>query len=247
MSFIKEYIVEFNDMDRFGELSAVKLLDFFEETAFYHLENGYGYEKLAKDNKAWILNKWKIDMKQFPKYHNKFTVKTWCSYCKGFRAYRDFVVLDENNELLGKATSLWIFYDTNLKRPKKIPTEMINLFYCKDEEISINDFQDFKPSNNYNVYKELRIQRNDIDVNNHVNNKVFINWMEESIEEEIYSNYKLHSFEVNYLKEIKYSIDSIYSCNNVKKIEKNCHEFEHFITANKIGYALGTTSWKKYK
>jgi len=64
------------------------------------------------------------------------------------------------------------------------------------EPFSSMDF-DFKP----NVAKDFSVRRSDIDTNNHVNNKRYINWILETLPQNIYDNYMMESLDILYKKE----------------------------------------------
>jgi acyl-ACP thioesterase len=245
MAFIKDYIVEFNDMDRYGELSSLALMYYMEETAFYHIEENYGYKKMLNDNKAWILNKWRVKMDKYPNYSEKFKIKTWGSYYKGFRAGRDFIIFDDNDEILGKISSLWIYLDINAKRPRRIPKEIIDLYYDGNEDKNFNEFSDFEKENKYEFSSKIKIRRSDIDVYNHVNNKVFVEWLEESVDDKIYSKYKLKEFELNYLKEINLIDNFAEIKSNIVNEEDLNIEFNHYILVSDKDCFIGKTKWVK--
>lgn len=246
-TYTKNYKVSYADIDRFNELSIVSLIKYLENVAFSHSNNvGFGLDRLHNLNSAWLLCQWIITFDRYPSYNDFFKIKTWISSFNKIRTIREFLILDNANNIYGRAASQWVFFDMKNKKPAKIPQEAIDSFKTNENRAIDFSFSKIEKLSSEDKTKIIEIRRSDIDIYNHVNNKRYIEWMEEVIPDHIYNNYKLTACNILYVKESKYgttihsSLEKIDSCNNQI-------QYLHSIT-NKDDNTLfvnGKTTWSK--
>ncbi len=202
--FKTSYDISLFETDSGGTATPLSLLKILGESSGEHSETlGCGIESLMSLNYAWMLNRWRVKIYKYPKAKEKISIKTWTSKVDRFYANREFSFYNKEGELLGKASTLWIFIDMLKKRPIRIPEDVIKHYRLIPEQ-NFTDFYDFKLPYEIEDFQEFRIRRQDIDYNNHVNNSVYLSWMIENIPLDIYKNYKLSEFEIIYKKEAKY-------------------------------------------
>ncbi|CUT03306.1 acyl-ACP thioesterase domain-containing protein, partial [Candidatus Kryptobacter tengchongensis] len=67
-----------------------------------------------KNNCAWILNKFSIQLNDFPKFRDEVRIITWSRESHIIKAYRDFEIYAGQN-FIGRASSLWVFTDLKTK------------------------------------------------------------------------------------------------------------------------------------
>lgn len=165
----------------------------------------------------WVIYQWDVDIFNRPKYNEEIIVETVSAGANKFYAYRNFTISDKNGKIYIKAKSKWLLLNKNRKMPLRITNKILEI-YGSDEnqeklenEFEVNSNLEFK--NNL----EFRVRKSDIDLNNHVNNAKYLNWILENIEEDN----KVNKIELIYKKETKYGTDIISESTNIQKELKN--------------------------
>lgn len=242
----KEFTVPYYDCNKYGYIKAVALLEYLVETSSLQSDSmGLGFKELMEKNYGWILSKWKVELLHLPKAMDKIEVQTWTSGFDKFYAYRDFNIFNDDGKLLVKASTLWIFMDTEKKRPVRIPVELYSGYTSVDEK-NFSSFLKLNEDSKMNSSMDFRVRKTDIDYNEHVNNAKYLNWFLEPIPLEIDENYFLNEIDIHYKKEIKYN-NIIESKISHGKETENKIEFFHEIynKDSDILTTLARTVWRK--
>lgn len=178
-------------------------------------------EKIEKDldmeGLAWLVYSWDIEIKEPIKAGDEIKITTIPTHMKRFYAYRNFLV-ERNGDLLARAHTTFLLFDTKRLRPRIIGKEVLDA-YGKDE--SIMDEVRIKRAKAYGDTKKIYTRNTDIDVNGHVNNAVYFDYLAEidGLKDEDISFVKLvykneirerKSVDLSYNKdgELVFSIDS---------------------------------------
>ncbi|OLN28872.1 acyl-[acyl-carrier-protein] thioesterase [Desulfosporosinus metallidurans] len=243
-----EFEVHYHEVNPLEEATPLTMLHYLEDAAIAHSEAvGYGVGRLKTEQRAWILNRWNLQIERYPIYGEKVIIETWPSNFERFYATREFIIRNHKQEIIGRATSLWIFINTQTKRPLRIGLEFRDA-YGLDAVRAIEDH-----FNQLHAVKEgeggskgeqaFLVRRSDIDTNGHVNNANYLQWMLEVIPEDVYKNNHLASLEIIYKKETTYG-SSIRSKCYVKGLEQINPEFGHVIL-DEMGQelAIAKTVW----
>lgn len=242
--YSKNFEVQYYEINKYREATPISILNYLEETAISHSDSvGYGMERLYDDGVAWVLNRWHVVIDKYPMWSDKITIETWPSGFERFYANREFLIKDSEQNIIGKAASLWIFLNINSRRPARIPAEM-GVAYGIDPQRSFDySFGKLDMADSSFIGRDFCIKKSDIDTNNHVNNAIYLDWMLESVPDEIYNNFMLVSFEIQYKKELTYGAKvhsgcSVAQCKGMEQV------FFHKITNESgIECALGRTRW----
>lgn len=244
--FKTEFVVPFYESNKLGELKPISIIRYLGETSELHSEHQkIGIDELRKNNWGWILYKWKVEINYYPKVKDRIIIETWTSSFHKFYAYREFKIYDSNMNEIGKARSLWIFLDTNRKRPIRIPKTFSEKYNLVDERV-FDDFWDLEDK--FKIYNtiDFHIRKSDIDYNDHVNNSNYLEWILETISLDIEKEYFLKEFEILYKKESLYG-ESIISQIDKGEYLKDKIAFNHKIIdqENQEEKTLARTIWNK--
>lgn len=244
----KTFYIPNYDTDKHRRATPMAILTYLGETSGAHTDHiGFSVDSLKDINYGWMLNRWKVKINRYPSVKEKITIETWSSGIDRFYATREFVIYDEENLVIGKASTVWIFLNMEKKKPIRIPAEF-NELINPIEEKTFDDFFDFKKDMKVEEYIDFHVRRSDIDYNNHVNNAKYLSWMLETIPEHVYENYMLNEFEILYKKETTYGNTILSGSNELDKSE-NIYKYFHKILDinNEESHSLGITIWKKIK
>lgn len=201
----KEYVVHYYEIDCKKKLLITSLMNYFSDVAIQQSENlGVGLDYMKKNNVAWVIYKWYINLKRYPMYNEKIRVRTMPYSFRRFYAYRTFEVLDSNDEIIATANSLWFFIDTKVRKGTRITEDMYNA-YCIDKSNTRNlDMEKVNLPKKIDSQESFNIRYTDIDTNQHVNNVKYVDWALETVPLNIISNYTLKNINIIYEKEATY-------------------------------------------
>ncbi|MDO5018507.1 MAG: thioesterase [Lagierella massiliensis] len=181
--------------ERSGNVSLSKIFNILCETAYKHSKRD---NNEYFDDMFWIVYRWDIKLIRKLKSNSSVKVRTEITGVRKFFALRDFTVYNENNEVCIKAKSEWILLSKLKRSPSRIPNSYLNFYNIGQVKSHISDFKVDDNLEFNNSYKR-RIGPLDIDLNNHVNNVVYVELMLNSLEpnmnvEEMSIIYKKESF-----------------------------------------------------
>ena len=221
-TYSEKYTVKYSDIGKENKLSLKSLTNYLQEVACAHSDFvGCGLNHTSTTHVAWLLLDWKVKMFSHPKHREEITIKTWPKSFEKCYSYRDFEVIDSNNNIIALASSKWILFNTKKKKIENVSDTIVNSFGIVDKNVFKDCFDENTKepvSNNLNfVYK---IQRRDIDTNGHVNNLHYIDYALETLPIEVYNSTEFDNMQIHYKKEIKYgeTINCYYSFEDNKHV-----------------------------
>ncbi len=242
--FEKQFELRYFEMNEFGEASATTMLMLLEETAADHCYSiGYGLYDLIAQNVGWVLLSGVMQMDRYPKYKEKITIKTWLSSYSMIKGFRENIIYDEQGLVIGRSRGLWVFFDIQKRRPIRI-FDAIKQAWSSDSTLSIEHSISGKIEvlDIATFSKNFKVNRFDTDMNEHVNNIRYLQWLMESLPKEIVDHYYLVKIEGRFITEALFD-DTIISLTKGDV----AHSFIHSIKIEGSSKVCATaqTFWKK--
>ncbi|WP_299110013.1 acyl-ACP thioesterase domain-containing protein [uncultured Winogradskyella sp.] len=244
--FDQQFELRYFEMNKLGLATPTIMLGLLEETAADHCYAiDHSIFDLFKMNVGWVLVSGVLQMDRYPSYKEKITIRTWLSSYSSIKGYRENIIFDENQNIIGRAKGLWVFFDIEKRKPIPIFNtikEQWSFFNTSSIEHDIKKKINAVDSAHYT--KQFTVHRFDTDMNKHVNNIRYLQWVIESIPEDIVENYYLHTIDGRFIAEAQYS-DTVLS---LTKELPSATAFEHTIKiegSDKI-CATAHTHWKTY-
>jgi len=245
--FEKKFTLRYFETDETAVASPETILTLLEETAAEHCNTiGYDLYRLVSEGIGWVLIGGYLKMYRYPKYNEVIIIKTWLSKYTSVKGFRENIIYDSLGNIIGRARGLWIFFDIENRRPKRIYEAIKNAWsfdnsLCLDYDIS----KKINPITISDYNKEFRVNRYDTDMNKHVNNIRYLQWVMESIPEDIIASYYLESVDGRFITEAYYS-DVILSLTLAQE-DSASKMFSHTIRVkgNNQVCATAHTVWKR--
>ncbi|MDD2386659.1 MAG: thioesterase [Bacteroidales bacterium] len=241
----KQFELRYFEMDKFGIASPTTILILLEETAADHCHSiNQSLYQLEKQNIGWVLVSGIMQMERYPNYKEKITIRTWLSNYTNIKGFRENIIYDEQNNIIGRAKGLWVFFDIERRRPTQIFDDIIEKWsFCNEESINYNVSTKIKAIDNPDCELKFKVRRYDTDMNKHANNIRYLEWVVESIPDDIIDNYYLYSIESNFISEAIYG-------QTIISMTKKCTENNSFLHTIKIEgtdkvCATAKTIWKQ--
>lgn len=200
-TWTKTYDVNTIVLNSNKRLGLTGLLNLLQDIAWLHAEHlGWGYEDLIKRNTIWVLVRQKLVMADWPAWGDVVTIKTWPRGVVGVLALRDFEIFVREKKL-GECTTSWLTLNWQTRKPQKFDPHSFELadrppgLAFEAERIALRT--DLKPVARFHV------RYSDLDVNGHVNNTRYAQWVLDSATMEEIASLQLVDYEVNFLNETR--------------------------------------------
>jgi medium-chain acyl-[acyl-carrier-protein] hydrolase len=244
--FDRQFELRYYEIDKNGFASPTTVLTLLEETAADHCFSiNVSLYDLQKQDIGWVLVSGFMQMDRYPAYKEKITIRTWLSKYSTVKGNRENIIFDEKDNIIGRAKSLWVFFDIKRRRPVQIFDNIKEKWsFCDEECINQNITDKIEAIESAAYKQEFIVKRSDTDMYNHVNNIRYLKWVIDSIPKEIVDNYFLYSIDGRFIGEAQDG-DAIISLTD-KGINNNSliHTIKNQVN-NKV-CATAKTFWKKY-
>lgn len=172
------YKVRSYEVDHLQEASISTICDYFQEAAGLHAQElHFDISDLLEKGLTWILYKLQVKVHEFPKRWESIKVTTWPSTGDGIRAYRDYKLFDKEGKLLAAGLSQWMVLDIQKKRPVKMPEELMSKRFATDKHVLDLHKKNLPKLDGQDSELITTVSLNDLDMNRHVNNVRYIDWI----------------------------------------------------------------------
>ncbi|AVM44126.1 hypothetical protein C5Q97_05115 [Victivallales bacterium CCUG 44730] len=167
---VEHFTVRHREADRRGDLRLAGWFDFLQEAAANHAARlGVGLEMLQKNGMIWVLSKLKLEMERSPRISEKITVETYPNGFRRLHAARQFRIVGEAGDEIGRASSRWLLLGLPRLRPLKLESLPVELpdnsgrpdYFALEEKL---------PARGLTPELQVPVRYSMEDVNGHLNN-----------------------------------------------------------------------------
>ena len=243
--YIKTYNVILDNMDLIRyRLKPISSIMYFQDAfARFCATKAMAAYDLFKLNQYWVVAGINMEFTcNMPFWSEEIKVEVWFSEINKLKMYVDFNIL-HNNQIFAKGNSLWFLIDKESKRP--IKTDLIAQKFEVVNEFTLGEHKKFVLPETKEVYKKITHKNSlsDIDFNNHVNNKSYINLAQMTAPVEYRQSHILKNLSIKFNKET--FLDDILTC-TTNKTEIN-NTYTHIIEKDSVSVCDIITHWEEKK
>ncbi|MDR3000550.1 MAG: hypothetical protein LBU89_04720 [Fibromonadaceae bacterium] len=204
----KKFSVGFFDCDLYANLRISRLCEFFQETSLAHLRNqGFDYlSMINRDKFTLLISRIKLRISHLPLWGEDIFISTWL---KGYNPEKvgwcDYDVRDSQENSIIQATSSWLLID--LKDGKAKPFSEGPYTFQLNPELSVlpEVIDLLEPEGMPKTVLVKDVRYSDIDLNNHVNNCRYSDWVLDAITPEELKERRIRSVQLNYMHQVEYN------------------------------------------
>lgn len=169
---------------RYGEIGAEgvatlsALANWLQEAAGQSAsELGFGEETLSSLGLTWILTRLVLRIRRLPASGESIRVHTWPAQLDRF-GYRGYEVFDARDELIVSGGSAWSIMDLAARRLAPVPAELAAVYPVNPRPCGAFTCRVLpRLSGEGDVRSAVRVRRDDLDINGHVNNAHYLSWL----------------------------------------------------------------------
>ncbi|MEP2025760.1 MAG: acyl-ACP thioesterase domain-containing protein [Reichenbachiella sp.] len=198
--------VSSKDCTKLKTIKLPNLLDHMQEAAWSNATKlGFSTIDLMENNITWVMNRMRLEIIRLPKHKEKIKVETWPADMDKYFTKRDFRVWSLDGDLLVEATSNWLVMDINQRKLIAIPEYIKEANFVVDRNNVAPIFDKVKyDTNRTQRSRDIQVSWFDIDINDHVNNIKYYQWVLDSLGGEYLDNHSLRKIDITFKHEGKY-------------------------------------------
>lgn len=237
------YTIRSYEIDAGGRLSIPAIFNLLQDAASNHaFELGVAISQLLADNYTWVLSRIALKMTGYPAWRDTIQIATWPSGVQRVFALRDFDIR-QNNRTIGSCVSAWIIIDAANRKPIRPTSFVEQLKPLEKKHVMENPLTKLPRFQGAEIEHLFRVRYSDLDINQHVNNVSYIEWVLENIQS-IEKNHRcLADLEINFLGEALLGDEVIAGC---RAMDSQGTEYAHNIVCEADNRELirARTVWK---
>jgi len=194
---ITSYQVDFQE-----KIKPTNLMQLFQEAAGNHAQHlGAGYTTLVEEKLFWALSRIRVEVQQLPLWGDEIRIETWPRSLVGPFFRRDFIFYNHQDEPICKGVSGWLLVNSETMRPQRAERLTIEMPFNEGKS-AFETFPDRLNGVADNLIFSKKILYNEIDVNNHVNNTRYLDWVMDCFDSAFYRSHQLKGFTLEFLGEM---------------------------------------------
>src|SRR5512133_396281 len=242
MTSLKEsFSVRSYEVDAFNELAVPALWGYLQEAAGISAERlGFGVRRTLDAGFTWVLARQRLESARAARFGEAVEIETWPNGIERVAAFREFVVRCGGEEI-AKATSTWFLLDLTTRRPVD-PGAALESAFPRERGPAVLALPGAKiPSlESVDLERPFAIRFADIDLNWHVNNVSYVQWLLEAVPKETWHERRPSVVDAQYVAECDWG-GRILTRARVTGPEQYAHQVVREADGKEI--ARGTTAW----
>lgn len=190
--------VSYSRLDKTGRVPYHEIINYLQDCSTFQSEElGVGVEHLKAQNKAWVMLAHKIQIVRELQLGEEIVVGTCPTDFGKVMATRQFFIKDKTGEFVVKAESIWGLIDIQERIPIRITEEDCSKYVKETAFDSIKPSRKIRFTGQGEIVGDVKVHRNDIDTNGHVNNANYLRMISDYLPKDEYYN----QIEIVYNKE----------------------------------------------
>jgi len=187
LEFTTHFSLRQYEMDARGELPNSALARLLQETAIHATQDaGFGTEWFTERRNVWVIHEMTLEHLHPIRYPAELAITTWLSDIQRVSTHREYLARDvATNEIVARARVHWVHLSADTLAPARIPQEIGERFAPNGiravprVEPRVYGRDNPAPTQAFRAHR--RAQRYETDSLQHVNNTVYLDWVEETL------------------------------------------------------------------
>ena len=149
---------------------------------------------------VWIISDHTLEITRLPRFLENVVIETEAVSHNRYFCYRNFRIMDVEGNILMAQRTTFMLMDIETRKVQTVINEIVEAFQSEfvKKIIRMSKFKDLE----HPTEKEFRVRFYDLDMNGHVNNGKYLEWVYESLSEDFLMNHVPTKIELKYVKEV---------------------------------------------
>ena len=204
MKYAEELTLKTGNCDFTGRWKLSDIMIQFQELAGAHCDRaGCGRrDMLEKYSVVWILTRSEIRMARYPLLGERVRIETFTHPNRKVFFPRSYRILDEAGTELGSSLTYWVLCDIHTRKITYLP-QIASLFPDSGIPSPITRFMDIPDTVGEKTVLSRQPLYTDLDVNRHVNNTRYADWLSDMLGPELLERQEIGDFMIDYHHEVR--------------------------------------------
>ena len=227
------------DMNGHIKLPDVILLS-LQVSGMQSIELGVSDKAILENyNLVWIITDYDIEVARLPRFAEEITIETEALSYNRLFCYRRFTIYDEAGQELIHMMATFVLMDRDSRKVHAVESEIVAPYQSDfDKKLIRGPKYD---SLNEPIIKDYHVRFYDLDMNGHVNNSKYLDWIFEVMGADFLTRYIPKKINLKYVKEVRPG-GVITSA-----VERTGLESKHEITSDGATNAQAIITWQEMK
>ena len=227
------------DMNGHIKLPDVILLS-LQVSGMQSIELGVSDKTILEDyNLVWIITEYDIEVVRLPRFAEEITIETEALSYNRLFCYRRFTIYDETGQELIHMLATFVLMDRDSRKVHAVEPEIVAPYQSDFDKKLIRGpkYESLEEP----VSKDYHVRFYDLDMNGHVNNSKYLDWIFEVMGADFLTQYIPKKINLKYVKEVRPG-GVITSA-----VERTGLESKHEITSDSATNAQAIITWQEIK
>ncbi|MDU2559638.1 MAG: acyl-[acyl-carrier-protein] thioesterase [Streptococcus mitis] len=227
------------DMNGHIKLPDVILLS-LQVSGMQSIELGVSDKAILENyNLVWIITDYDIEVARLPRFAEEITIETEALSYNRLFCYRRFTIYDEAGQELIHMMATFVLMDRDSRKVHAVESEIVAPYQSDFDKKLIRGSK--YDSLNEPIIKDYHVRFYDLDMNGHVNNSKYLDWIFEVMGADFLTHYIPKKINLKYVKEVRPG-GVITSA-----VERTGLESKHEITSDGATNAQAIITWQEMK
>ena len=227
------------DMNGHIKLPDVILLS-LQVSGMQSIELGVSDKTILEDyNLVWIITDYDIEVVRLPRFAEEITIETEALSYNRLFCYRRFTIYDEEGRELIHMIATFVLMDRDSRKVHAVEPEIVAPYQSDFDKKLIRGPK--YESLDEPFSKDYHVRFYDLDMNGHVNNSKYLDWIFEVMGADFLTQYIPKKINLKYVKEVRPG-GVITSA-----VERTGLESKHEITSDGVTNAQAIITWQEIK
>ena len=227
------------DMNGHIKIPDVILLS-LQVSGMQSIELGVSDKAILEDyNLVWIITEYDIEVVRLPHFAEEITIETEALSYNRLFCYRRFTIYDEAGQELIHMMATFVLMDRDSRKVHAVEPEIVAPYQSDFDKKLIRGPK--YESLNEPISKDYHVRFYDLDMNGHVNNSKYLDWIFEVMGADFLTQYIPKKINLKYVKEVRPG-GVITSA-----VERTGLESKHEITSDGATNVQAIITWQEMK
>lgn len=155
---------------------------------------------LENYNLVWIITDYNMKIERLPVFDEKITIETYAKSHNRLFCYRAFNIKDEEGNTIIEMVATFVLMDRDTRKVHPVMSEITDAFDSEFSKTMLRGprFKELEGG----VEQEYRVRFYDLDMNGHVNNSKYLDWVFEVMGADFLTQHVPKKVHLKYVKEV---------------------------------------------
>ncbi len=158
-------------------------------------------DMLERYNLVWIITDYAIDVVRLPRFAEEITIETEALTYNRLFCYRRFTIYDEAGQEIIRMVATFVLMDRDSRKVHAVEPEIVAPYQSEFDKKLIRGPKYANLENPFS--KDYHVRFYDLDMNGHVNNSKYLDWIFEVMGADFLTKYIPKKINLRYVKEVR--------------------------------------------